>query len=137
LNYFQLLLQAVGYIGQTSDEAAQYLSGLLPADAWGVYRGSVFQGDLNRLFAAFTLKAYAICGRPDVPDKINDFATRSAIDAGNVVDAAFFDWYRKKYGFEMLNARLLDGASMANLIPLFYKTPEGAKWKKWFEANKH
>src|SRR5688572_18020994 len=67
------VLKAIGYIAQTSDEAAKYLSGLLGSKAWCLYRGSAAEGELDRLLAAFSLRAYAISVRPDVAERINEF----------------------------------------------------------------
>jgi hypothetical protein len=136
---FVSILRAIGYVGQKSPVASEYLLSMTRRDGWRhttAWKVEQLRLPLEIKMPAVSLRAFAETGRPGLMKEIALFlqqfsdAELSEI-SGEVVGSVFTQWYIERYGIAALNEQVTFGGNRMEAFSLFAETPTGQLWRAW------
>ena len=136
------ILRAIGYLGQRSEAAYQYLTSSIAPDVWRQRitwrRKENTQSAAEVRFTGYALSAVAMTGNTNsmaaiaaVVKRIEENKDEMKVIAGLVVDSVFFLWFINEKGREGLIEAFTESTHMLEDFRAFLRTESGRAWKNW------
>lgn len=132
------IIAAIGYLGQRSAAARQYLHSRISPESWGHVKSwplKIQFPSLDMSLTEQTLGALAISRYPEIKTELNKFIVREGHRipylATGVLKCVFYDWYIQKYGMENFIRAKLNSEELVHRLFEFYETDEGRQWDAW------
>ena len=134
-----MILKAIGYLGQRSDEAYNYLVTSLSSDVWKARirwkQEPGYSAESNVRYTGLSVMALAMTGHADAMSEITKLMAREEETvpkiASDITTAVFYLHHINEYGKDALIRDTLNANTFSG-YQRFLQTENGKAWNNWF-----